>query len=144
MKKAITIIITGMLFMGINCLNKVEAWVNQDINKGLNAKIEKLSPEMQTYLKEVLEQLKSNFVKKEYKKDWQSQICFRIDESGNVYDKNYVIKGNYWINEEAEYAMMSLNKVAPPPKEYKQEVIFVTFKHIVPETEVYYTNVNED
>ncbi len=144
MKKLLTILITGIMLLGANCFNRVEAWVNRDIKEGLNAKTEKVSPEMRQYMEEVLKELKLKYRERGEKKDWQSQICFRIDKSGNIYDKNYVIKGNYWINEEVEYAMMSLNKVAEPPKEYKQEVIFITFKHKYPKTEIYYTNVNED
>lgn len=144
MKKIATFVVTVVVIFCANCLDRAEAWVNQDIKKGLNARIETISPEMKTYLDTVMAELKKGYKESDLQKNWQSQICFQIDKKGNVYDKNYVIKDGYWINEDVEYAMMKLNKLPAPPKEYKQEVIFVTFKHVPSKTEIYFTNVNEN
>jgi len=144
MKKISMFLAAGLIIFCANCFDRAEAWVNEDINKGINAKIETISPETKAYLDTVLTELKKQYEDNNYDECWQSQISFQIDKDGNVYNKNYVIKGKYWINSEVEYAMMRLNKLPAPPKEYKQEVIFVTFKHVPQKTEIYFTNVNEN
>lgn len=145
MKKILSIITMLIIFVTTGLANEANAWVNEDINQGLNAKIDKISPELKTYLNEVvLKELTAGYKESNSKKDWKVQISFHIDPNGKVYKKNYVIKDDYWINRDAEYAMMKLNKVSAPPKEYNQEAIFVTFKHINGKTDIHFINVNED
>ena len=145
MKKILSILVIGIIFLATGIFCEGQAWVNEDINQGLNAKIETISPELKTYLNDVaLKQIKVGFRDVQTNKDWKSEFCFRIDKNGKVYNKNYVIKGDYWVNSSVEYAMMKMNQLPAPPKEYKQEIIFVTFKHVNDKTEIYFSNVNEN
>lgn len=144
MKKIIAVLAFSLIFSVVNCSDKAYGWENQDINKGLNAKIENLSFEMSTYTDIILEKVKSLYKEGGSQKNWKSQISFQIDKDGKIYNKNYVIKDGYWINREVEYTMMNLEQIVPPPKEYKQEVIFITFEHVYPNTKIYFSNVKED
>ncbi len=144
MKKIISVLAIGIIFVGAGCFDCVNAWVNQDINKGLNAKSADFSFEMKSYTDVVLEKVKSLYHESNLQKNWKSQICFQINKDGNIYNKNYVIKDGYWINKDVEYTMMNLEKVAPPPSEYKQEFIFITFEHVYPDTKIYFSNVKEN
>ena len=143
MKKVVTSLMVGLVMFFANCFSKAEAWVNPDIKTSVNVKMEQLSPEMRTYLdNEVMPTLKKWFKDgKPVEKGWKSIISFRIDKDGNVHDKNYLFLEDTWINSGVEYALMKLNKVSAPPKEYNGELIFVTFEHVYPETKVYFTNV---
>lgn len=141
MKKIIAILACGIVFSLASCFERAYGWANQDINKGLNAKAESFSMEMKAYTDVVLSKVKSLYKESNSRKKWKSQISFQIDKNGKVYNKNYVIKDGYWINKDVEYTMMNFENVAPPPEEYKQEVIFITFEHDYPNTKIYFSNV---
>ena len=143
MKKIVASLMLVSLIFLANCFNKVEAGVNPDVKTSLNVKMEQISPEMRTYLdKEVMPTLKKWFRDgKPVEKGWKSIVSFRIDKDGNVHDKNYLFLDDTWINSGVEYALMKLNKVSVPPKEYNGELIFVTFEHVYPETKIYFSNV---
>lgn len=143
MKKIVASLMLVSLIFLANCFNKVEAWVNPDVKTSLNVKMEQISPEMRTYLdKEVMPTLKKWFRDgKPVEKGWKSIVSFRIDKDGNVHDKNYLFLDDTLINSGVEYALMKLNKVSAPPKEYNGELIFVTFEHVYPETKIYFSNV---
>lgn len=132
-----------LMVFWFNFFNRSEAWVNPDTNSSLNIKINQVSPELRTYLdNEVLPTLKKWFRdEKPVEKGWKSIVSFRIDKNGNIYDKNYLFLEDTWINSGVEYALMKFNKVSAPPNDYRNELIFVTFEHIYPNNEIYFTDV---
>jgi uncharacterized membrane protein len=137
MKKIIRIFI--ILIVLCISINNVFAWVNEDISKSINVEKKFNDSNVKAYLNTVLNQLKSEFYDNNTDKDWISEINFRIDKEGNVYSKNYVIENDKWVQPKVEDAMLRLNKVGIPPKEYNQELIFVTFEHKNKQTQIYFS-----